>query len=309
MRSLISIAVFLALAGAAIYLAGVPGRLSSRAEIPDRPATAIPEGMEGGSSSTASVPQAAASGAAAEDQAIAVTDRVPVAADGVSAAGSVSSLTPNRLPGAAGSAPAPQDTRLGSVRAIAPLIVAPPELDPTALDREAPRPPLSALSLALPPTPETAEEWDGTTLYRPIAPAAGIVEAMGYLVTVAGAEPLGAGQECRYKDVRWDCGTRARTAFRGLLRGRAVICAMPEGVAGGAASAPCRIGRQNLGKWLVANGWARATPGGPFEALGDKARDAGKGIFGPPPNLAEEPGSLQILRDLTPPVSLPMPAR
>jgi endonuclease YncB( thermonuclease family) len=62
---------------------------------------------------------------------------------------------------------------------------------------------------------------------------------------------------------------------------------MPPEVASGAVAADCRIGRENVGEWLVENGWARAVPNGPYAQVGDKARSAAKGIFGPPPRSAD----------------------
>jgi endonuclease YncB( thermonuclease family) len=315
-RSLVSLTVFAALVAVVIYVADQQGHLSVR------------DWMEGGTRVAAAWISGGEQGSAAEiEEAVSIEPlevEIPEHSAVESTTGAIP-VEPGEPAKAAASAAADVSTAVAevsavetaetdqpldrpAVRAIAPAIVAPPELDPGVLDRTAPREPLSKLSLALPPTPETVDDWDGTTLFRPLAPAAGLVEAMGYSVSVAGADVLPAGQTCEHKGRAWDCGTRARTAFRGFLRGRAVICALPEGAAKGKLSAPCRIGKQNLGKWLVANGWAPASAGGPFEEAGKKARDAGKGIYGPPPDMAEV-GPVQVLRDLTPPVSLPMPGR
>ena len=45
----------------------------------------------------------------------------------------------------------------------------------------------------------------------------------------------------------------------------------------------CRFGKQDVGAWLVSNGWARAAEGGPYRLAEIKAREAQMGIFGPPP--------------------------
>ena len=151
------------------------------------------------------------------------------------------------------------------------------------LQRIAPRKPLSTLGQAKEPEPEEKADWDGTSLYRPVATAAGTFEAMGYTVSLAGTQPIGPDETCSYKGADWPCGVRARTEFRQLLRGRAVVCAMPEGAEAGSVAVDCRIGTENLGAWLVENGWARAAPGSPYAEAGRKAEADGKGIFGAPP--------------------------
>ncbi|MEJ6781991.1 thermonuclease family protein [Aminobacter sp. Piv2-1] len=163
---------------------------------------------------------------------------------------------------------------------------APPASEAGGLTREAPRAPLSELSLALPPKPKMNDEWDGATLFRPVASAAGRIEAMGLGVTIAGVVPLEEGASCTADGQEWNCGARARTAFRGFLRGRAVVCDVPPEKTGGEAVAKCRIGKMDVGEWLVANGWARAEAGGLYEDAGRKAEADKKGIFGPPPDTA-----------------------
>jgi hypothetical protein len=56
-------------------------------------------------------------------------------------------------------------------------------------------------------------------------------------------------------------------------------------------AAQCRIGNQDLGQWLVENGWARAAAGGPYVEAGNKARGDAKGIFGAPPDLSGLPAA------------------
>lgn len=153
--------------------------------------------------------------------------------------------------------------------------------------RVGPRRPLS--EIGRPPPPKKSDDFDGTVLYRPVTNAAGTFEAMGYAVTVAGTDAVDAGEVCEFKGESWPCGVRARAAFRAFVRGRAVTCAVPEGTASGAVTTDCRIGKQNVGEWLVENGWARAAPGGPFAELGQKTQSAAKGIFGPPPSTAGLP--------------------
>ena len=84
---------------------------------------------------------------------------------------------------------------------------------------------------------------------------------------------------------KWGCGLRARGAFRAFLRGRAVVCDEPGPVDADAAVA-CRIGKQDIGQWLVENGWARAAPDGPYAEAQAAAKKAKKGIFGEAPDLS-----------------------
>ena len=68
-----------------------------------------------------------------------------------------------------------------------------------------------------------------------------------------------------------------------------MICTVPPEGGRDRIAAECRIGKQDVGQWLVENGWARAAKGGPYVEAGDKARTAKKGIFGSAPNLAGLP--------------------
>ena len=159
--------------------------------------------------------------------------------------------------------------------------------DVAGYERVEPRAPLSDLGKAKSPPPKTSQDWDGTNLFRPVANAAGVFEAMGYVVTVAGMDIVGPEETCVHQGETWPCGALARTAFRSFLRGRAVTCALPPEGAEKNVAVDCRIGDQNVGEWLVSNGWARAAENGPYGDAGERARSAAKGIFGPPPRSLE----------------------
>lgn len=153
------------------------------------------------------------------------------------------------------------------------------------LERIEPREPLSELSLALPPKPRSGP--GGVILFRPVATSSAKFEAMDRVVAVAGVENVELDERCSYEGREWDCGIHARTAFRAFIRGRAITCDLapdaPKEIV-----ADCRIGAQDVGGWLVANGWARATPGSPYADAEKKAREARLGIFGPPPKPSSE---------------------
>lgn len=177
-------------------------------------------------------------------------------------------------------------------RAIDPEAIAPPPLPAEELERVEPRAPLSDLALAGPPKPRrprAVDDWGGTKLFQPVASAAGLIEANGYSVAVSGIDIVKEDETCTDDGKSWACGVRARTAFRSFLRGRAVACKVPPEADHDLIAAECRIGKQDVGQWLVENGWARATAGGPYVEAGDKARTAKKGIFGAAPDLGGLP--------------------
>lgn len=190
-------------------------------------------------------------------------------------------------PAAAAAPPALPAERVGPVtpepsrsRVVAPELIVPPPVD-TAIEREAPRPPLSRLSLALPPVVDLAK---GAKLFRPVAVESAVVESMGRRVAIAGTESVPPDETCVHEGVAWPCGVSARTAFRLWLRGRALDCAMPDVEDRTLLVASCRLGKRDAGAWLVANGWARAAAGGPYVKAQISAEATGRGIFGPPPD-------------------------
>jgi hypothetical protein len=168
-------------------------------------------------------------------------------------------------------------------RPVATAMVAPPLVDDGALEREAPRDPLGPLGQALPPPPVKPDDWDGTILYRPVAVGSAEFETMGYTIAIAGTQNIDPEQTCKFEGAEWPCGARARTAVRLWLRGRALSCIVPPEADRQLLVAGCRIGKQDVGTWLVSNGWARAVAGGPYAAAEQQAQKAKMGIFGPPP--------------------------
>lgn len=159
-----------------------------------------------------------------------------------------------------------------------------PASDAAGLQRIAPRAPLSELSLALPPKPAMPDEWKGTILHRAVAPSAGVIEAMGYRVAIAGIDPVATDETCSADGKDWDCGVYARTAFRAFLRGRSPTCTVPPEPDRELVAADCRIGKQDVGDWLVSNGWARAVAGGAYVDAQARAEEKKLGIFGPQPS-------------------------
>ncbi|WFP62968.1 thermonuclease family protein [Mesorhizobium sp. WSM4904] len=271
-----------------------------------------------------------------------------VVAGGRSLKGSESTLTVDQIDPAADmipgqdTGPAPQEPATSAImapaappppkpvvhsRAIDPDIVALPELPTGELERVEPRAPLSDLALAGPPKPPKSkmpDGRDGTKLFQAVAPAAGVIQAKDYSVTISGIDIVRADETCSDDGKSWACGARARTAFRAFLRGRTAVCAVPPQSGRATNSTECWVGNKDVGEWLVENGWARAAQGGPYVEAGNKARAAKKGIFGAAPNLGglptlpaasapapAAPASILPAEDsaVTPPTDQPAPAQ
>ncbi|MBZ9821471.1 thermonuclease family protein [Mesorhizobium sp. CA4] len=175
------------------------------------------------------------------------------------------------------------DTQLGQpARKIAEDLIAPPPLDISGIERIEPRPPLSELGLAPAPKTPMPQDWRQTLLFRPVATSSAVFEAMGRTVAISGTVDIGPNRTCMFDDIAWPCGQRARAAFNAWLRGRALKCLLPPDADRFAIAAPCVLGKQDVGAWLVSNGWAMAAPTGVYGKAEVVARNARMGIFGPP---------------------------
>lgn len=173
--------------------------------------------------------------------------------------------------------------RPGPARKIAQNVIAPPQLDASEIERVEPRPPLSNLGLAMPPETPMPDDWREILLYRPIATSSAIFQSMGRTVVISGVQSVDPDMTCSLHDVAsWPCGQRARAAFNSWLRGRALKCFVPPEIDRFTIAAPCKLGKQDVGAWLVSNGWATALPNGIYGKAEATARRAEMGIFGPP---------------------------
>jgi endonuclease YncB( thermonuclease family) len=166
-----------------------------------------------------------------------------------------------------------QQEETSSIRRIAPSVVAVPPFQPRGLTREPPR--RSVASLA--PEPQKPEF---TKLFRPVASAAGRMRIDGREIEIAGIKILEPDRTCEHADgSTWPCGMRARTAFRAWLRGRAVDCRLGSAETDEVLTTDCRLGGDDIGQWLVENGWAPAVADGPYAEAGKRAEDEALGIF------------------------------
>lgn len=288
MRALILPAVALALAGAVVLVGGrmVEGPAGMEPVAVERPDAETIAAAEGAPTAAppAAVPPAVESLAAPVERPAASLEAPP--ASGPSTAPSDAATAPTL-------AARPAEPLAAPSRTVAPAVIAPPELAVgEELLREAPREPLSQLSLALPPPPppEFKNEWAGKPLFRPVAVESAMFESGGHTIAIAGVKSVGLDESCIYEDAPWPCGVRARAAFRLWLRGRALVCQIPEAEQEkDVMRAGCRLAKQDVGAWLVANGWAYATPDGPYMQAEEKARVAKVGIFGAPPDTSSVP--------------------
>ncbi|RCW87511.1 thermonuclease family protein [Phyllobacterium bourgognense] len=201
----------------------------------------------------------------------------------------------------------PQGRVTSQARQVDPDAVAPSGTDNAPLERVEPRPPLSTRqellpapppALAPPPTPvdDTAKP---ALLYRPVATAAGTIEAAGYRIALDGIQIVQPEETCNVDGgSAWPCGMAARTAFRNWLRSRAVECNVPGQPPDDVIATQCRLGKADLAEWLVQNGWARAKDGTQMADRMKKAEEAKLGIFGRPPAALPASANLPI-----PPVS------
>ncbi|WP_246674358.1 thermonuclease family protein [Mesorhizobium sp. B4-1-1] len=167
-------------------------------------------------------------------------------------------------------------------RKIAEDLIAPPPLDPSRIERIEPRPPLGELGLALRPKTPMPRDWRETLLFGPVAISSAVFEAMGRTVAISGTVDIDPHRTCTFDDTAWPCGERARAVFNAWLRGRALKCLLPPDADRFAIAAPCALGKQDVGAWLVSNGWAMAAPTGIYGKAEVVARNARMGIFGPP---------------------------
>jgi len=258
--------------------AAVGDLMTSEPAAPADPATTVASVPEAAPKSDEILPPAATQLAAPAPSGAAPVGTAP---ENTASAGAAPSVPENLLE------PQPLESVVvapeASARAVSPSIIAPPALDATHLERIDPRKPLSQLSLALPPKPPAPEDWKGKPMMRPVATGSAQFEAMGYTIAIAGTESVGPDETCNYQGAEWNCGVRARTAFRLFLRGRAPSCVVPPEADRAVVVVSCKLVKQDVGAWLIENGWARAAEGGVYAEAGARAKAEGKGIYGPPP--------------------------
>ncbi|MBB6220451.1 thermonuclease family protein [Rhizobium leguminosarum] len=120
-------------------------------------------------------------------------------------------------------------------------------------------------------------------LARPAVENAGLLSFGERKLLLAGIAPTPADKICGPTGRQWPCGMMAKTALRQLLRNRSIACDLDSAEWKDTATTACRLGTQDLGTWLAENGWAEAAAGSPLVSAAEKARQAGKGLYGDDP--------------------------
>jgi endonuclease YncB( thermonuclease family) len=163
------------------------------------------------------------------------------------------------------------------LRKIAPEVVAPPELPATQLWRLEARPPLGDLGLAL-PLDLRPDTWRPTRILRPVAMTSALIHGERHKVAVHGVRSPDAGLICQDSPTSRPCADLSREALQAWLAKNVLTCDVPKS-ARAAVSTTCSSGRQDLGAWLVSNGWGIAQEDGPYVNAEQVATKAKMGIF------------------------------
>lgn len=131
-----------------------------------------------------------------------------------------------------------------------------------------------------PPRPPDPPRW--RRFFLPETTDAATFVAGDRTIKISGiAAPLRQAT-CQPSDgAAWPCGRTALHALRMFLRGRAIECFFPYADTAVEITAPCRVGKSDLGLWLLAQGWAK--PGqyatDDYRQAADGARCAGRGLW------------------------------
>lgn len=176
--------------------------------------------------------------------------------------------------------PAPAPVLPG--RPVAAEVIAPAQTGDAPLERVEPRAPLGELALAMPRKPGPPQP---TLLHTPVATAAGRISVQGHVIEIAGVSIVEPERRCATSEGgEWPCGMIARTAFRNFLRGRAIACTVSDIPADAPVATACSLGGEDIGRWLVENGYAEPAAGdGPLAEASAVAHRERRGIFGDGP--------------------------
>jgi endonuclease YncB( thermonuclease family) len=105
-----------------------------------------------------------------------------------------------------------------------------------------------------PPPPPDPPRW--RKFFLPKTSDASTLHVDERTIRISGVTPPAADAVCQRTDgSEWPCGRAALYAFRMFIGGRAVECYFPRVEDAIDITAPCRIGRTDLGQWLTRQGW------------------------------------------------------
>ncbi len=146
--------------------------------------------------------------------------------------------------------------------------------------------------VAPPPKPPPEPRW--WRFFLPDTTDAATFKANDRTIRVAGVDPPPVDAACPLAGGgSWPCGRTALYALRRFLHGRAIECYFPDGGDVTDITAPCRVGPNDIGLWLLSEGWAR-----PNDLATDEYRSAARAA------LCAGRG---IWRGETPPADCPKP--
>lgn len=84
------------------------------------------------------------------------------------------------------------------------------------------------------------------------------IDMHGTRIRLHGIDAPENRQECERNRKVWRCGQEAAWALDQLVRGKSVACEPRDKDRYGRTIAVCRVGRQDIGAWMVEQGWALA---------------------------------------------------
>ena len=159
----------------------------------------------------------------------------------------------------AGTAPIPAVSTPIAADKTASIASAEPPAPPPAQQKTAPGDPTRTAAIEPEPdTPKAVTPQAAAKTYRRVTVRdGGTLQADGIVIRLAGIIAREASATC--KDARgrtWRCGVAAKAALSKLIRGRAVICALPKGGEHNIIVARCSVGGIDLSTWTLRQGWA-----------------------------------------------------
>ena len=173
--------------------------------------------------------------------------------------------------GAVAAEPAPAPS---AIRNVSPPGVATPSVS-GPLQRVAP-----VGKLAEPKDPEAGLPKGAFELKGAVVLDGGTLKSGRLVVRIAHVTALGAKDTCTSRlGGDWPCGARARSSLQGLVRAFTLACERVAVVGEREISATCSKGGQDVGLWLVKQGWAVPADGAPeaYQAAIEVARTAKAG--------------------------------
>ena len=103
------------------------------------------------------------------------------------------------------------------------------------------------------------------------------LKVRGTEIRLLGIDAPERDQPCTWNGADWACGAEAANALRNRLRGKLVTCSGSERDVHDRLLAVCRVGQEDINRWLVRQGWAVSY--GRYIADETAAKRARRGIW------------------------------